>query len=134
MTEEIQTPEVEKQEVESRAERTRDRKAYVPRVDIFETEDHITLVTDMPGVDENSVEITLEKNLLTINGLVEAHTPDNYNLVYAEYEVGDYERSFTLSNQIDQDNIQAAVKSGVLHLRLPKVGPTKARKVAVKAG
>jgi HSP20 family molecular chaperone IbpA len=87
----------------------------------------------MPGVDENSVDITLEKNILTINGYVEAETPENYSLAYAEYEVGDYQRSFTLSNQIDFEKIEAAVQQGVLRLRLPKAGPAKARKITVKA-
>lgn len=133
-TQELQTQDTEKQEVASvgDAERTRARKAYIPRVDIFETENDIVVVADVPGVDENSVDITLEKGVLTINGLVEPTQPDNYSLAYAEYEVGDYQRSFTLSNEVDQENIQAMVKDGVLRLQLPKVGPAKARKIAVR--
>jgi HSP20 family molecular chaperone IbpA len=134
-TKEIQVQEAEKQEVTtmSEAERTRDRRAYVPRADIYETDDEIIVVADMPGVDENSVDITLEKNILTINAYVEPVEPENYALAYAEYGVGDYQRSFTLSNQIDQDNIQAMVHNGVLQLNLPKAGPAKARKIVVKA-
>ncbi len=134
-TKELQVQDTQKQEVTSMndAERTRSRKAYVPRADIYETNDEIFVVADMPGVDENSVDITLEKNVLTINGYVESEAPENYSLAYAEYEVGDYQRSFTLSNQIDLDKIEAAVKHGVIRLRLPKAGPAKARKIAVKA-
>lgn len=134
-TKEIQVQEAQKQEVTtmSEAERTRDRRAYVPRADIFETDNEIVVVADMPGVDENSVDITLEKNVLTINAYVEPATPENYALSYAEYEVGDYQRSFTLSNQIEQDNIRATVHNGVLQLYLPKAGPAKARKIVVKA-
>jgi HSP20 family molecular chaperone IbpA len=134
-TKEIQVQEAQKQEVTtlSDAERTRDRKAYVPRADIYETSDEIIVVADMPGVDENSVDITLEKNILTINGDVEPVEPGDYCLAYAEYDVGDYQRSFTLSNQIDQDNIRATVKNGVLQLYAPKAGPAKARKIVVKA-
>ena len=133
-TKELQTLEAEKQEVESveGAERTRARRAYVPRVDIYETDDAIVLLTDMPGVDENSVDITLEKNVLTINGYVETDDPDNYSLAYAEYESGDYERSFNLSNEIDRENIEATVKNGVLRLHLPKAGPAKTHKITVK--
>ena len=131
---ELQTQEVEKQEITSNgAERTRARKAYVPRADIFETNDGIVVVADMPGVDENSVDITLEKNVLSINGFVEWAQPENYSLAYAEYEVGDYFRRFTLSDEVDQDNIQATVKNGVLRLHLPKAGPALARKISVKA-
>jgi len=133
---ELQTLEAEKQEITTveGTERTRARRAYVPRVDIYETDDTIIMLADMPGVDEKSVDITLEKNILTISGCVESEQPANYSLAYAEYEVGDYERSFTLSNEIDRDNIEAAVKNGVLCLHLPKAGPAKTRKIAIKAG
>ena len=133
-TKELQTLEAEKQEVETvdGAERTRARRAYVPRVDIYETDDAIILLTDMPGVDENSVDIMLEKNVLTINGYVHVDDPDNYSLSYAEYESGDYERSFNLSNEIDRENIEATVKNGVLRLHLPKAAPAKTRKITVK--
>jgi len=133
-TKELQTLEAEKQEVETveGAERTRARRAYVPRVDIYETDNAIVLLTDMPGVDEDAIDITLEKNVLTINGLVEENNPDNYSLVYAEYQTGDFQRSFTLSNEIDRDKIEATVKNGVLRLYLPKAEPAKTRKITVK--
>lgn len=131
---ELQTQEVEKEEITiNGAERTHARKAYVPRADIFETPEAIVVVADMPGVDENSVDITLEKNVLSLTGFVEPVQPDSYSLAYAEYEVGDYFRRFSLSGEVDQDNIQAAVKNGVLRLHLPKAGPAQARKIAVKA-
>ena len=131
---ELQVQDAEKQEVEETgAERIRDRKAFVPRVDIYETDDQIVLVADVPGVDQNSVEITLEKSLLTVNGYVEPEAPEGYDIAYAEYDIGDFERSFRLSNQIDQEKIEASVKDGVLRLVLPKIGPAKTRKIAVKA-
>jgi len=131
---ELQTQDVEKQEISTDgAERTRARKAYVPRADIFETNEAIVVVADMPGVDQNSLDITVEKNVLSLDGFVEPDHPDNYNLVYAEYEEGDYHRRFTLSNEVDQDNIQATVKNGVLRLVLPKIGPAQAKKISVKA-
>lgn len=130
---EVQIQETEKQQVdESGAERTHDRVAFVPHADIYEADDKITVVTDVPGVDAGSVDITLEKNVLTINGYVEPVEFEGYTLAYAEYRVGDYERSFSLSNEIDQDQIEATMKDGVLYLHLPKVGPTT-RKIAVKA-
>jgi len=115
-------------------ERTRDRRVYVPRSDIYETDDSVFVTADMPGVDDKSVDITLEKNVLTINGFVEFTPPEGYRPVYAEYGVGDYERSFVLSNEIDREKIEARVKDGVLSLKLPKVGPAIARKIQVKAG
>jgi HSP20 family molecular chaperone IbpA len=131
---ELQVQDAEKQEIdETQAERTRDRKAFVPRADIYEDGDNIFIVADVPGVDENSVEITLEKSVLTINGYVEPRAPQGYALAYAEYEIGDYQRSFKLSNQIDLDKIEATAKDGVLRLLLPKVGPVQTKKIAVKA-
>ncbi|MBN1642110.1 MAG: Hsp20/alpha crystallin family protein [Anaerolineae bacterium] len=116
------------------AERTRDRKAFVPRVDIYEVDDEIVVVADIPGVNEKSVEITLEKGILSITGYVDPAPPEGYDLAYVEYDVGDFQRSFRLSDQIDQDKIAANVKDGVLRLHLPKVGPAQARKIAVTSG
>ena len=131
---ELNIQETEKQEVaETGAERTRSRLAFVPRADIYETNEAIVLVTDMPGVDENSLDITLENDVLTINGYVETAYPEGYGLSYGEYRVGDYQRSFTLSNKIDQGKIEATVKGGVLRLYLPKAEPST-RRIAVTAG
>lgn len=129
----IQVQEGQKQEVvESEAERTRAKPAFIPRVDIYETNDAVALIADMPGVDENSVDITLEKNVLTINGYIEPERPEGYSLAYAEYRVGDYQRSFNISNEIDQEKIEATMKDGVLHLHLPKAEPTT-KKIAVQS-
>jgi HSP20 family molecular chaperone IbpA len=137
MTEEkaLQVEDTEKREVaETGAERTRDRLAFVPRADIYETEEAITVVADMPGVDETSLDITLENNVLSIDGYVESFRPEGYSLTYAEYRVGDYQRAFTLSDQIDRDGIEAVVKDGVLRLHLPKITEARKRKIAISAG
>ena len=134
-TRDLQVQEAEKREVaETDAERTRDRLAFVPRADIYETDDEIVVVADMPGVDENTVDITLENNVLTINGYVEMEQPEGYSLAYAEYRVGDYQRAFTLSDHIDREGIEATVKDGVLRLHLPKITEAKVKKIAIKAG
>jgi HSP20 family protein len=137
MTEESQVAlqEAEKREVaETGAERTRDRLAFVPRADIYETDDTIVVVADMPGVDESSLDITLENNVLTINGCVEPMQPEGYSLTYAEYREGDYVRSFRLSDEIDREGIEATLKDGVLWLNLPKVKEARTRKIEVKTG
>ena len=133
-TNEIQVNDTEKQVAETEAERTRDQPAFVPRVDIYETEEAITVVADMPGVSEDSVELTLEKGVLTINGNVDPEVPEGYSLVHAEYRVGDYTRSFTLSNEINQDAIEATLKDGVLRVTLAKVTEAQTKKISVKAG
>ena len=137
MTEESQVAlqEAEKREVaETGTERTRDRLAFVPRVDIYETDDAIVVVADMPGVDESSLDITLENNELTINGYVEPMQLEDYSLTYAEYREGDYVRSFRLSDEIDREGIEATLKNGVLCLNLPKVKEARTRKIEVKTG
>ena len=131
---ELQDQETEKQEiVEGGAERTRARPAFVPRVDIFETDEAIELLADMPGVDETSVDVSLENRVLTVKGLVEQSWPEGYELAYAEYRVGDFERTFTLSDLIDPGAIEATARDGVLRLHLPKAQPVTT-KVTVKAG
>jgi HSP20 family protein len=131
---EIQVQDAEKQVAETEAERTRDRPAFVPRADIYETDEAIFVVADMPGVDEGSLDITLEKGVLTLNGAVEPAAPEGYGLAYAEYRVGDYVRSFSLSDEIDQEAIEATLKDGVLRLKLHKITEARIKKIAVKAG
>jgi HSP20 family protein len=133
-TREIQVQEAEKQVVETEVERTRERPTFVPRADIYENDAAIVVVADMPGVDQDSIDITLEKNTLTINGTVEPAPRGNYSLSHAEYRVGDYTRSFSLTDEIDQDAIEATLKYGVLRLRLPKVTEAQTRKIAVTTG
>jgi len=114
-------------------ESTRNRKIFIPPVDIMEKGNAIVLFGDMPGVDEKSVDITLEKNILTITGTIEPEQYKDYRIAYAEYNIGDYRRSFTISDTIDQDNIKATVKNGMLTLTLPKAEPARAKKIEVKA-
>ena len=134
-TRDLQVQDTEKREVaETDTERTRDRLAFVPRADIYETDDEIVVVADVPGVDEKSVDITLENNVLTIDGNVELEPPEGYSLNFAEYRVGDYQRAFSLSDQIDREGIEATVKDGVLRLHLPKVTEAKTKKIAIQAG
>ncbi len=115
-------------------ERIRERTCFVPRADIYETAENVFVTVDMPGVSGDSIDITLEKNIFTINGNTNLDAPEGYSLAFAEYEVGDFERSFRLTEQIDRDGINAAYKDGVLHLVLPKAEEAKARKIDIKMG
>ena len=131
------TKELQKKEPQApeRVERTRARRIFSPQVDIVEKKEEIVVTADMPGVDEKSVDINLEKNILTIFGAVEEdNLLTKHQPYYAEYGIGDYERVFTLSDEIDRDRIQATVKNGVLRVILPKAEAVKSRQIAVKAG
>jgi|SRR5208283_5076721 len=132
---ETATKEVLKKEaiISAGIERTRSTKVYAPAVDIMERQDDIVIIADMAGVDEQSVDITLDNKVLTIYGTVEPEIPENQRLAFAEYGVGDYQRVFTLTDEIDREKIQASVKNGVLKLILPKAKKAETRKIAVKA-
>ena len=136
MTDITKTLEAEKQEITPAedTERTRECPCFVPRADIYEVDDQIVIVADVPGASEDSIDVTLEKNILTINAFITPQAPDGFSLTHAEYEIGDYQRSFRLSNEIDREKIQATVKDGVLRLYLPKAAAAQARKISVKAG
>jgi len=124
---------MQKTENVSATERIRNVKTFVPRVDIYESKDSLFLIADMPGVDEKTVDIELEKNILTITGRVEDSRIKDATMMYSEYEIGDYERVFTLSDEIDRDKIVATVKNGVLRLEMPKAEKVKPKKITIKA-
>ena len=115
-------------------EQIRERRVYLPRTDIYETADGLVLLMDVPGADDGSVEITLDKNVLTIHAYPAFVRPQDHSLAYAEYGEGDYQRSFALSEEIDREKIEASVKHGVLTLHLAKAGMVQPQKIAVKAG
>lgn len=122
----------EKKDVDE-VERTRSGKCFIPPTDIIDKQDTITVLADMPGVDKKSIDISLENNILTIQGCVQEKTPGDYTLVHSEYQTGDYYRSFTLSDTIDQENIKATYKNGVLQLDLPKAEKAKSRKIEIQS-
>jgi HSP20 family protein len=113
-------------------ERGPERPVFVPPSDIYETRDSIVVLAEMPGVAPDGVDITLERRVLTIRGQSSGSSHAGYQRVYTEYADGDYERVFTLSENIDRDRIEATLKDGVLHLILPKAETAKARKIELK--
>lgn len=123
----------EKAEVTSPAEQTRPGLVFTPAVDIFETENELTLLADMPGVKAGDLNIGLEKNVLTLEGEVASPEGGDEVPVFMEYRTGKYYRQFTLSQAIDQAKIGAELKDGVLRLSLPKVEAATPRKITVTA-
>ena len=134
MVKKDQAMEIQKQEEapSDEMERTHSRRCFVPRSDIYETDREIIVLADVPGANENTVDITLEKNVLLITAFVEPAIPSEFDIAYAEYEEGDYQRSFRLSDEIDRDKIEAVVSDGVLRLRLPKLQEAGTKKIKVK--
>jgi HSP20 family protein len=122
----------EKHEV-SGEESTRPGRAYVPNVDIYETADAIWLWADMPGVDQQSVDIGLADGVLTIEGRVALKDYEQLTPVYTEYNVGNYQRRFTISSEIDAERIKARMANGVLEIELPKSDRAKPRRIAISS-
>lgn len=118
---------VQKAEVERQSEPER---AYVPAVDIIDSEKETVLVIDIPGVEDKNVDLSVEKSILTIHAKPVPEAFEGKTLVYSEYGVGDYRRSFSLSDDISRDGITASIKDGVLEVRLPKSAPVT-KKIAV---
>lgn len=129
----LEVPEKEELAAVDHTERTRETPVYVPRADIYEKDEKVILIVDMPGVDEKNIDINLEKNVLTISGYVDLSSPEGFSPAYMEYGLGDYQRSFSLSNEIDREKIEAVVKNGVLRLTLPKLAAARNRKIEVKS-
>jgi HSP20 family protein len=124
----------EKREVDKTQEQTRPLRAFLPTADIFETEDTLTLVLEMPGVDRSDIDVNVDSGLLTIEGRIDFNKYEGLQPVYSEYNIGPYRRSFRLSNRIDQDKIKAEMRDGVITLTLPKAEEAKPRRIEVTSG
>ena len=115
-------------------EATRPGVLLTPPVDIFEDPNAITVLADMPGVERSHLKIDLHDGVLTITGHAVAREGSNEIAVLNEYPTGTFQRSFTLSEAIDQEQIRATLKHGVLRLWLPKVERAKPRQIAIQTG
>jgi HSP20 family molecular chaperone IbpA len=120
-----------KRELEKQQEATIPARVFVPTTDIFETEQALTLVAEMPGVDKDKVDVSVEDGVLTIQGRLDFSKYEGLRPVYTEYNIGHYRRIFALSNRIDQNSISAEMKDGVLTLVLPKAEEAKPRRISV---
>ena len=121
----------QKREVESKQEATIPARVFVPATDIFETDEALTVILEMPGVDKNKVDVKVENYVLKIEGWIDFSRYEGLQPVYTEYNIGNYARSFQLSSKIDQDRISAELRDGVMTLVLPKSEKAKPRKIAV---
>ena len=120
-----------KQEVEKKQETTYPTRLFQPVADIFETDENLTVVLEMPGISKDSVDVGLDNGVLTVSGRIDFSKYEGLQPVYTEYNIGNYQRSFRLSNVIDQDKISAELKDGVMMLSLPKAETAKPRRILV---
>lgn len=122
----------QKREVEKAQEQTTPMRAFLPTADIYETEDALTVVLEMPGVDRDNIEVNVENGVLTVEGKINFGKYEGLQPIYSEYNIGPYRRSFRLSSRVDQDNIRAELRDGVVSLVLPKAAEAKPRRIEVK--
>lgn len=114
------------------AEQTRPGPVYSPAVDIFENDNSITVLADMPGVKAQDLQIDLRESVLTLTGRVTPPESPGESDVVREYRSGAFVRQFTLSETINQSGIDAKLADGVLRLELPKVEKAKPRQITVR--
>jgi len=123
----------QKRELEKKDESTIPARVFLPNTDIFETEDALTVVMEMPGVNREHADITVEDNVLSVAGRIDFSKYEKMRPVYTEYNVGHYWRSFNLSpNSFDEHKIGAEMKDGVLTLTLPKAERLKSRRIPLR--
>lgn len=109
------------------------RPAINPPIDIHEGPDGLTLEADLPGANESNLVIQLEHNVLTLDARIDEPDADPARLIHQEFPIGDYHRSFILSDDVDRDRITAELKDGVLKLFLPRTDRVRARRVEIKS-
>jgi HSP20 family protein len=121
----------EKKELVSKEEKTVPARYYVQNTDIHETDDALTVVMEIPGVEKKDVDVNIENDVLRVEGRIEFTNYEGLEPLYTEYNIGHFARAFTLSNKIDQQQIAAQLNDGVLTLTLKKVKEAIPRKIAI---
>ena len=122
----------EKRELQKKDETTVPARTFLPTTDIFETDDALKVVMEMPGVDKSDLDVDLENDVLSVSGRIDLAKYEKLQPVYTEYNIGHYRRTFNLSSsRINQERIAAEMKDGVLTLTLPKVEQAMPRKISV---
>lgn len=115
-------------------ERTRSGRSYRPQVDILDRDGQLTLLVDLPGLSINDIDVHFEDGELTIHGRTPPRQTENTVYLAQEYGIGDFHRSFRVSDEVDAANITAQYENGVLQLHLPKSVAAAPRKIKVQAG
>jgi len=112
-------------------ERTRHHERYVaPPVDIYETREGLVVLTDVPGVAPEALDVRVDHNVLTIWGHARHGVPGE--VTYREYDLVNFFRQFELNDKVDQRYITADLKSGVLTVHVPKAQEAKPRQIEVQ--
>jgi HSP20 family protein len=103
------------------------RRFLTPSANVYETEEETRIILHMPGVDENSVDISYDKEILSIEGKNSYQIPEGFESIHLEFKTGDYLRKFSIRKPIDFENSKAVMKNGKLTLSLSKIKPIRKR-------
>lgn len=133
MTEKKKESAMQKRPEAQLAELAQDRPVFVPATDIFEREDAVMVVCDVPGVDEKQVDVSLENDVLTITAMQGEESREGLELLHRGYRSGIWRRSFTLTADVNAGKIRAQIKQGVLSVILPKSEAARPRRIQVEA-
>jgi HSP20 family protein len=120
-----------KRQVKSEQESTAPINMFIPTTDIYETEAALMVVVEMPGVDKSNVDIAVKDGVLTIDGRIDFQKYAGMQPVYTEYNVGHYQRRFSLSNKVNAPGIRAEMRDGLLTFTIPKAEEAPAQKIEV---
>ena len=107
---------------------------FNPPIDIYETPDGLVLYADLPGVDSEGLDLQVQDNRLTLFGRVASTVSESAEMIHQEFQVGDFLRSFILSDEVDHDQIRAKLINGVLRVELPRAPRAKPRRIEVSGG
>jgi HSP20 family molecular chaperone IbpA len=122
----------QKKELASKEEKTVPARYFVATTDIYETDESLTVVMEVPGVEKDDISVKIENDVLRVEGQIDFSKYQEMEPVYTEYNVGHYARAFTLSERIDQNEISAELDNGVLTLTLKKVKQALPRRIEVR--
>ena len=125
------TPAMKDRAEVTRPEATRSGVYFTPRVDIYETDEELTLYAEVPGARPEDVDLHYEKGELVLHVRVKPRLTDR-PLLLQEYEDGDFYRAFTIHESIDANRISAECKNGVLTIHLPKAEVARPRQISVR--
>ena len=108
--------------------------ALLPPVDVIEDASGITLYADLPGVSREQLTLRVEGDQLSLEAALVLPVPKEMQASYAEVNLSQYRRAFTLSKELDADQVSAEMSQGVLRVRIPKAAHAQPRKIAVQVG
>ena len=129
-----ETRDVSKQQASTEQDVKQQEPAILPAVDIFENASGITVQADMPGVSKDRLDVHIDSDTLSIEGRAEIPMPEGMDAMYADIRSTHYQRSFSLSRELDTERVEAGLKDGVLTLRIPKREEHRPRRIEVQTG